>query len=327
MSFSGYWDKSLGLLKENRLPEAISVMENEVQKKPSDALVRLRYALVLHRCGKNVQSALQADTAFYLGIEEEEAVCEAEKMGVSFQDVYSGAGFQFLRENKYDDAARCFEKAASFSSEKPYYLNLAGVSKLHSDSLLEAAAYFRQALQTDSLYEEARSNLSLALFRSGDFLQVTDFLKKYPTLKPAEYYMLGTSMLVSLDSQEIIFNSGEIETYFDYALEDTSPEVKSSTLYNCALLKIFVGDDQEAMKCFAEATAFDSTSFWLYYNYGVTLMESGFYTEAKNIFTRALAIDPYYADAYTNRGICGEKLGDRDNAKLDFIRGMELRKE
>lgn len=327
LSFSGYWDKSLGLVSERKYSEALTTMEHEVSKKPGDAVVRYRYALILHASGKYLEAASQADTSFALGLGETQARRDAEKAGFSVEAIYAEAGFQYLGKNLFEDAARCFVTAASVSGEASYYYNLAGFSMLEEENNVQAVVYLEKSLEADNLYEEARQNYCIALFRSGEYAKVTVFLKNYSSLKPAEYYMLGTSMLMSLDEESVLINSGEIATCLDFALEDTSSEIKASALYNRAMLEMMTGDKENALKCFSEATVLDSTSFLLYYNYGVVLMESGLYTQAKNIFTQAIAIDPYSPDAYTNRAICEEKLGESDNAKLDFIRGMELRKE
>ncbi len=327
VSFSGYWDKSVKFVRERKFSEAYSAMESEIAKKPRDATIRFRYSLILHAGGRFTEAAAQSDTSFIFGMKESDAFKEAEKFGVSLGDIYAEAGFQYLEKLLYSDAAGCFLKAASLSLETPYFYNLAGFSMLKADDETQAALYFSKALEIDSLYEEARLNYSLSLFRAGDYSLLLSFLKKYRTLKPSEYYMLGTAMLLSLDSFSVIENKDEIQSYFDMALEDTSSVIKASALYNNAMLGVMSGDRENALKCFSEASVLDSTSFSLYYNYGVLLMESGLYNQAKNILTIAIALDPYFADAYTNRAICCEKLGERDNAKLDYIRGMELRKE
>ncbi|MFM7901711.1 MAG: tetratricopeptide repeat protein [Bacteroidota bacterium] len=42
------------------------------------------------------------------------------------------------------------------------------------------------------------------------------------------------------------------------------------------------------------------------------------YAEAVKHFTRAIDLDPQYAEAYLNRGLCYESMGNINAAKKDF---------
>lgn len=65
-------------------------------------------------------------------------------------------------------------------------------------------------------------------------------------------------------------------------------------------------------------------NYYMYNNRGHALENRGDYTRAVEDFTRAIKIDPRYADAYNNRGVAYGYLGDHEKAVRDYDRAIEI---
>ena len=70
-------------------------------------------------------------------------------------------------------------------------------------------------------------------------------------------------------------------------------------------------------KAQAESAAF-------YYNRGVDKYKDGNYYGAIADYTKAIEINPRYADAYRNRGIAKENIGDMKGACADWRKASSL---
>ncbi|MBM4432468.1 MAG: tetratricopeptide repeat protein [Chloroflexi bacterium] len=60
------------------------------------------------------------------------------------------------------------------------------------------------------------------------------------------------------------------------------------------------------------------------YNRGCELLDEGEYDEAIDEFTKAIELDPAYADAYSNRGWAYAITEQYDRAIADYNRAIEL---
>ena len=62
----------------------------------------------------------------------------------------------------------------------------------------------------------------------------------------------------------------------------------------------------------------------VYYNRGVAYGDKGNYDQAISDCTRAIELDPNYADAYYNRGVAYGDKGNYDQTISDCTRAIEL---
>ncbi|MCU0370834.1 MAG: tetratricopeptide repeat protein, partial [Bacteroidales bacterium] len=62
-----------------------------------------------------------------------------------------------------------------------------------------------------------------------------------------------------------------------------------------------------------------------HYNLGyINLVYINDFETGARYFSRAIALDPQYTDAYFNRGYCYELLGDYPNARKDYLKALEI---
>jgi Flp pilus assembly protein TadD len=62
----------------------------------------------------------------------------------------------------------------------------------------------------------------------------------------------------------------------------------------------------------------------LFTNYGLALFDAGRYREAASAFGRALELDSSDYDLYVHRGFALDNAGDKDSAKVDYDRYLQL---
>lgn len=97
------------------------------------------------------------------------------------------------RENRYEDAAKYFDRAIRVPTNDYAEITLtnAGVCMAQKPDLDAAEAYFRQALERSRNYAEALLQLSLLKYRQEDFLSARAFLQRYLAENEASAELLG----------------------------------------------------------------------------------------------------------------------------------------
>jgi type IV pilus assembly protein PilF len=85
------------------------------------------------------------------------------------------------RENRYEDAAKYFDRAIRVPTNDYAEITLtnAGVCMAQKPDYDAAEAYFRQALERSRNYGEALLQLSLLKYRQEDYLSARAFLQRY----------------------------------------------------------------------------------------------------------------------------------------------------
>lgn len=97
------------------------------------------------------------------------------------------------------------------------------------------------------------------------------------------------------------------------------------TLYARAHLLQQMGKLEEATKEYTQLTAKDNSCAECFYNLGAIAMDvKQDYKSAIEQFTKAIASDGAYSDAYYFRGQCYIKTGDKEAARADFKMCLQL---
>jgi tetratricopeptide (TPR) repeat protein len=84
------------------------------------------------------------------------------------------------------------------------------------------------------------------------------------------------------------------------------------------------GKHDEAIADYDKAIALDPNFALAYSNRGLAYAKKGDVDRAIADYTKAIALDPNFADAYTNRGVACYMRGDKEQAIADFRKALEI---
>ncbi len=111
----------------------------------------------------------------------EEAYERAVKITPRSFDAQNAYAVYLCRQERFDTAARYFERAANVTENDNAEITLtnAGVCMVQKPDLAKAEAFFRQALEVRSNHPEALLQLTLLKFRMADYMGARAFLQRY----------------------------------------------------------------------------------------------------------------------------------------------------
>ena len=87
-----------------------------------------------------------------------------------------------------------------------------------------------------------------------------------------------------------------------------------------------VNDKAKALENFNKAIRYDYTFLDAYMDKGRILYDQKKYNDAASVFQLALKVSATYADAYYWLGKCQEKMGKKEEARLNYQRAYGLDK-
>jgi tetratricopeptide (TPR) repeat protein len=115
---------------------------------------------------------------------------------------------------------------------------------------------------------------------------------------------------------------------FDRSIFDFSKalelEEDAVIYYNRALAYKEKGSTGNAFADLEMSGKLNQTDMELFISTGNAMFELGYFTEAENIFTRAINVDPMSTEAYNSRGNARMELGDTEGAENDWNRAIEI---
>ena len=113
----------------------------------------------------------------------EDAYERAVKASPRSFDAQNAYAVYLCRQQKYDAAARYFDRAASAEENDNAEITLtnAGVCMVQKPDLVKAEAFFRQALDARANHPEALLQLALLKFQKADHMSARAFLQRYLT--------------------------------------------------------------------------------------------------------------------------------------------------
>ena len=106
---------------------------------------------------------------------------------------------------------------------------------------------------------------------------------------------------------------------------EVDSNLKSAAYNNRGLAYDSKGDYDRALEDFSKAIELEPDYADSYNNCGVIYSRKGDYDRALEDFSKAIELEPDYANAYNNRGATYEKNGDYDRALEDCSKAIELK--
>ena len=274
---------------------------------------------------------------------------------------YYQLGRAQAQQKKYEAAATSFQSSVKYNANyAPAEYNLGYVSeRLGKQS--QALAAYRKAYQIDSNYERAYLAAGRILSRTGDTKgaiqafgeairinpsnpqnyeeqgQVYSAAGKYveaeasfrkalnymnPQKKdPLTFYNLSTVMTMQGKNTEALAYAKQA-----YDNKDSAPkQIKTSIIYNYALLCDDAGDTETAITLYKEVLAADSQNVKARTNLGVLCIEQGDADSAISLLKGAYEKDPKNFEVCTNLGNAYRLKEDYDSAVQYYQAALELK--
>ena len=125
---------------------------------------------------------------------------------------------------------------------------------------------------------------------------------------------------------EDVARRGEAMTLYREAIALDPQHALAHT--NLGNLHYFRGEIRDARSMYTHAIELEPKQPEALYNMAYLIMETSFspdrYTRAIELFQRAIASRPYFADAHYNLAWAFEQVGDRENALVHWKRNLQL---
>jgi len=236
----------------------------------------------------------------------------------------SVAEFYFVEANIYYDQQR-FKKAFE-SYQKVYELdneNELAILKLSQIELILknydlAIEMVNKALKLNSMNANAYYLKGIIYLDGNDTATALSSFQTAIEVDPSHfdsYIILGK--IWSTENYEYS------ESYYNQALLIDTASVEA--LYNIGLLYQSYDGYDEAFTIYDRIISIDSAAYFAYYNKGyVLLISDSSYTEAIDLFKKAIVYYPYYHQAYYNIGLCYENLEDLTLAEENYKKALEI---
>jgi len=112
----------------------------------------------------------------------------------------------------------------------------------------------------------------------------------------------------------------ELSFWSDVVLKSPA---KERGYYNLGCIRAKQGDFARAFELFNSAIAIRPFYYEAYHHRGNAYDDLGRPAEALRDYSRAIAMAPEYAAAYYDRGLAYERMGRLDDARADYQRGCE----
>jgi tetratricopeptide (TPR) repeat protein len=243
-------------------------------------------------------------------------------------------------------------KALSLDSARSdYYLLLADISfaRFH---IQEAEAAFIKSASLDANNIEARLRLAelyLYMKKYEESIQNANEALRIDKHRGKAYFIKGFVYKETKDTLRAISNFQtcieQEPTYYDaiiqlgnlyathkdpIALQYYNKALKLQPhsvegLYDRGLYFQNTGAIDKAVNDYNELLKIDPTYGFAYFNLGFIAMKyEKDFNKAIPLFSKALTYESHYVEAYYNRGVCYESIGDKQKAKADYLEALNV---
>jgi tetratricopeptide (TPR) repeat protein len=222
------------------------------------------------------------------------------------------AGFHIM------EAENAFKKTIALDPNNiDAYLKLAELNlytKKYEDAIMNA----NEALRIDKHRSKAYFIKGFVYKETKDTLRAISSFQTCVEQDPGYY-----DAIIQLANLYATHNDPIALQYYNNALKLQPHSVEA--LYDRGLFYQNTGQVEKAVKDYNELLKIDPTYGFAYFNIGFIAMKfEKDYPKAVTYFTSALTNEAHYVEAYYNRGICYEKLGEIQKAKADYNEALNI---
>ncbi len=201
------------------------------------------------------------------------------------KDAYLKKAKLYLVMKDYEKCAETVQKVFDLDPRNADAFYLKGVVLDENGETAKAIASFRQTVQSDPNHYDALMHLG--------------------------YANTDTKPLMAID-------------YFNSALKVNPTSLE--TMYNLGMLYQENGHPEKALEIYGSMLKLNPTNKLALYNSGyVNLVYMQKYSVGADFFSKAIASDSTYTEAWYNRGYCYELAGDPAKARIDYEKVLKLK--
>ncbi|MDR0971186.1 MAG: tetratricopeptide repeat protein [Bacteroidales bacterium] len=290
---------------ENEKPiDELALLDAKIMKEPKDASLYYTRSRVLMEKG-NSQEAL-VDILSAIDLDKKNPNFYVRKADILFSLGETTLAFSALQDGlKYDDkSSEIYLKSA----ELALYLRDYDKTMFNTD----------QVLLLDKINPKAYYLRGWALKEKGDTINAVAAYKKAIELNP-EYEQpfeeLGLLYAIKGDALAIDYLNSTI---------NINPK-NTNAMYALALFYQEHGMIQKALDTYQNILTISPNNADALHNVGyINLVEKKSYQDAIILFSKAIEADSNYLEAYYNRGVTYQKIGETQKAKDDFNKVIQI---
>ncbi|MBN1151020.1 tetratricopeptide repeat protein [candidate division WOR-3 bacterium] len=240
---------------------------------------------------------------------------------------------------------------SDFSSQAMHHFNL-GLKHLNKSDLGKASLEFQTCLRLNPVYPRANLNLGLISQRCGDLNSAKYFYEREKSLHPEEFRVYNNLAVVnSLEGQDSLaienwkrairinprYTQARINLAIKYeyfGFQDSAiiqynqileyDRKSISALLGRARIHHASGRLQESANDYENAIAIDAGNYEGYFNYSLLLSQNNNYDSALTLLMKSTQLNPDFAPAYNNIGLCFYYKGDFENALYYLKKAVSL---
>ena len=222
--------------------------------------------------------------------------------------LYNGLGLFRFKQDRIDEAVRCYEQALKLNPNDAEGHNNLGVALATQGKPQRAIFHYKKAIQSRANNPQIYNNMANALAQQGKYNEAAEYYRKALDIRPLNpqfrYNMANT-----------LYEQGK----GDQALEQYRRAVRLNPNYveahnNIGNILADQGKIDEAMAAYRQALRINPSFAQACYNAGFDLAKYGRIDEAIHYYTQALQIDPNYTSAHNNLAIVLAQQGKFDEA-------------
>lgn len=226
----------------------------------------------------------------------------------------------YLRMGKSETVSSILSRGNRLIPDNKDILYRMGNLYFYIQDYKQAMEYLNKALEVDPYFAEAYFSKGLLLNETGNAQKAIEYFQIALEREP-DYYdaniQLGLLYAAKNDSLAL--------DYYDNALHLVPDSYEA--YYGKAMLYQQLELPEKALEIYEYMVTHLPGEF-AEVHFNRAYIEMFFYAnypEALRLFDKAIAIEPSFVEAYSNKAYCYEQLGETGNARSNYLKALELR--
>lgn len=230
-------------------------------------------------------------------------------------------GAIFLSTGDTQGALEAFERASLLAPENPEYLVNIGLAEIQTQDFEDSLPYFDKALAIQPNQPEALYGKGLAYLHIDEPEVALGFFRKASLAAPAK---LDYLFMKACASQKSELWDDAISDYLLFIKKAKNREKIATAYSNMGVCRMQAGDEARGVNELNQAIALDDSKAIFFYNRGWGFQRQQKFDKAVQDYTRAIARDVNFPEAYINRGELNYILGNEKKACSDLKRACDM---